>query len=367
MKLLKKKKEAYSLNFLKSLLEIYSPSGFEDEISKFLKEELTSLGFKTERDNVGNVIAESERGEPTILLCSHMDTVPGEIQVKLENEKLYGRGAVDAKSSLAAMIISSANLIQENFPAKIILAAVVDEEGSGKGIKNLINRKLNRVKVDYAVFGEPSGTKGVIIGYKGSLKLKVFCETITGHSSAPWMFENAIEKAFKAWEIIKNFRHEKEDLNSKFYSLTSCLTKIKGGSSFSIVPNKCEIEVDLRIPPQISPEEIFNLLKEKLSFTKVEALSYVKGYEADLKSPLVKSFIKAIKKIEGGQVVLLKKTGTSDMNVLAEILKIPMIAYGPGDSKLDHTQNEFIEIKDFLNSIKIYEEALKLLGKTIIT
>jgi LysW-gamma-L-lysine carboxypeptidase len=363
MKLLKKRKEAYSLNLLKSLLEFYSPSGFEEEISKFLKEELTSLGFKTEVDNVGNVIAESDGDKPAILLCGHMDTVPGKIQVKLKDEKLYGRGAVDAKGSLAAMIASSANLIQESFPAKIVLAAVVDEEGSGKGIKNLIKRKLN---IDYGIFGEPSDTSGIIVGYKGSLKLKVVCETVTGHSSAPWMFENAIEKAFEAWGIIKNFRHEKENLNSKFYSLTSCLTRINGGSSFSIVPNRCEIEVDLRIPPQISPKKIFNLLKKELSFTKVKALGYVKGYEADLKSPLVKSFIQAIRKIKGAQVALLKKTGTSDMNFLAETLKIPMVAYGPGNSKLDHTQNEFIKVKDFLISIKIYEEALKLLGKTAI-
>ncbi len=358
MRLLKKEKEVYSINLLKSLLEFYSPSGFENEISSFLKEELTNLGFKTERDSVGNVIAESNGCNPILLLCSHMDTVPGKIPVKIIDGKIYGRGAVDAKGPLAAMISASANLLYEGFPAKIILAAVVDEEGSGKGVKNLIKQGI---KVDYAIFGEPSNTKGIIIGYKGSLKLKVVCETVTGHSSASWLFENAIEKAFKAWNIIKNIRHEKENLNSKFYSLTSCLTKINGGSNFSVVPNYCEIEVDLRIPPQISPEEIFNRIKEKLNFAKVEALSYIKGYEANPDSFLVKAFIQAIRKIKGGQVTLLKKTGTSDMNILAETLKIPMIAYGPGDSVLDHTENEFIEITDFLSSIKIYEEALKLL------
>lgn len=360
MKLLKKKKEIYSINLLKSLLEFYSPSGFEDEISNFIKEELINLGFKTEKDNVGNVIGESGGDKPVILLCSHMDTVPGKIPVKIVDEKIYGRGAVDAKSSLAAIITASANLLHEDFPAKIILAAVVDEEGSGKGIKNLIKQKI---KVDYAIFGEPSNTKGVVIGYKGSLKLKVICETVGGHSSAPWLFENAIEKAFEAWNIIKNFRHEKEKLNSKFYSLTSCLTKINGGSNFSLVPNNCEIEVDLRIPPQIHPEEILYLIKKKVNFAKIEALDYVKGYEINSNSFLVKAFIYAIRKVSGSQVSLLKKTGTSDMNILAETLNIPMVAYGPGDSTLDHTENEFININDFLTSIKIYEEALKFLVK----
>jgi LysW-gamma-L-lysine carboxypeptidase len=123
MKLLKKKKEAYSINLLKSLLEFYSPSGFEEEISNFIKNELINLGFKTEKDYVGNVIAESNGSNPTILLCGHMDTVPGKIPVKFTNGKIYGRGAVDAKSSLAAMISASANLLHEGFPAKIILAA----------------------------------------------------------------------------------------------------------------------------------------------------------------------------------------------------------------------------------------------------
>lgn len=249
----------YPVRLLTKLLEIYSPSGREEEISSFLAKEMTHLGFHVQKDNIGNVIGEVGQGKPVILLCGHMDTVSGYIPVRVEDNKLYGRGAVDAKAALAAMIIASSTLAKAGLSNKILVVGAVDEEGSGKGIKHLIKEGISP---DYAIFGEPSGIENIIIGYKGSLRLKVTCKTENGHSSAPWLFENAVEKAFEIWREIQKIHLPQEKLGSRFYSITSCLTKIKGGEATSTVPSTCDIQLDLRVPPQLTPQEVFDEVRK---------------------------------------------------------------------------------------------------------
>ncbi|MEM3041907.1 MAG: M20/M25/M40 family metallo-hydrolase, partial [Nitrososphaerota archaeon] len=103
-----------SVELLRKMLETYSPSGKEKELRVLLEEELQKLGFERVRtDRAGNVYGEVGVGSPTVLLCGHMDTVPGWIPVKVEDNKVYGRGAVDAKSSLAAMISAAASFTKE--------------------------------------------------------------------------------------------------------------------------------------------------------------------------------------------------------------------------------------------------------------
>lgn len=206
----------YAVHLLTRLLEIYSPSGREEEISNFLAKEMENLGFRVRKDGVGNVIGEIGRGKPIILLCGHMDTVAGYIPVRVENNKLYGRGAVDAKASLAAMIIASSTLAKEGLSNRVLVAGVVDEEGSSRGIKHIIREGISP---DYAIFGEPSGIEKITIGYKGSLRLKIMCKTQTGHSSAPWLYENAIEKALEIWREIHTLHLPRENWEVAFTRL----------------------------------------------------------------------------------------------------------------------------------------------------
>ena len=117
----------YAVSLLKNMLEIYSPSGQEHELSSFLLAETKKLGFHSRRDDAGNMIVESGQGSPRVLLCGHMDTVPGNLETRLEEAKIRGRGAVDAKSSLAAMIVATSKL-RDKFSGRILLLGVVDEE-----------------------------------------------------------------------------------------------------------------------------------------------------------------------------------------------------------------------------------------------
>jgi len=154
------------IRLLNEIVNLDSPTGQESEIAEFLVKEMRSLGLRSRLDEAGNAVGEYEGGGPTILLCGHMDTVPGKLPVRIEENRLYGRGAVDAKPALAAMICAAGALVKDDIPADLLVVGAVDEEGRSRGIKSLIGRN---VQADHAVFGEPSGVDNITIAYKGSL------------------------------------------------------------------------------------------------------------------------------------------------------------------------------------------------------
>lgn len=358
----------YAVDLLTRMVKIYSPSGSEEEISRFLAAEMEKLGFRVRRDEVGNVIGEIGEGSPVVLLCGHMDTVEGKIPIRVEDGQLYGRGSVDAKGPLATMIVAASKFVEGGFPGKILVVGVVDEEGSGKGIQHFVE---SGIQPDYAIFGEPSGLEKVVFGYKGIVTVKITVETPSGHSAAPWLFENAIEKAMEFWRQIRKLHLREEKLKSRFYSITSCLTGIKGGNtSASFIPSHCEIFIQLRIPPQLSPEVVFEEVKRRIDRYKatnpkvkvmVEMVDVAKAFEADRRSVIVRALAWGIRKTTLNYASFSRKTGTGDMNVLGNALKIPVVTYGPGDSRLDHTPNEHIDIQEYLKSIEVLKKALKKL------
>ena len=117
MRLSGKKMEKYEVSLLQRMLEFYSPTGSEAQLSVFLSDTMEAAGIRTHIDKAGNVIGEFGEGRPTILLCGHLDTVPGNLQVKLEGGRLYGRGAVDAKAPLASIVSAASALKAEDFQA----------------------------------------------------------------------------------------------------------------------------------------------------------------------------------------------------------------------------------------------------------
>ena len=354
-----------AVQLLTNLLGIYSPSGEEGVISEFLGEEMKKLGFKVRKDTIGNLIGEAGDGEPTILLCGHMDTVVGHIPLRVEKDKIYARGAVDAKGPLSAMVIAAASVAQEaTFNARIIVASVVEEEATSRGIKHLIK---DGISADYAIFGEPSGVGNVTIGYKGNLHLKITCETETGHSSTPWLYENALEKAFELWQQIKDSIPPVETQKSPFNAVTACLTKASGGRANSVIPFRSEIHIDLRVPPQLTAAKVFGNTEKVIEKyeasnphvkVKVSIEDSNEPFEVNKSSLLVKALSSSIRKVLDKPATLMRKTGTGDMNILGRAMKAPIVTYGPGDSHLDHTKDEHIVISEFLDSIQIYKQTL---------
>ena len=355
---------AYAIELLKRALEIYTPSRSEAQLANLIKEKcLDDLGFeKVNIDSVGNVIATKGNGTPRILLCGHMDTVPGQIPVRIDSGFLFGRGASDAKAPLISMLLACSEFKQRG---TIIFAGVVDEEGNATGIKELVK---NNLSIDYAIFGEPSGINRITISYKGRIALKLTCDVLdSAHASAPWLSKNSIEEVFEVWKLLSaeiSAKYDKTDNKSNSVSLS--LTEISGGSSHNVTPQKCKVTIDIRVPNGVKCLEILNHLDtsiRNISEMKKVKITYriedmTEAFEADHSSPLVRALSLSILDVCKVRSVLLRKTGTGDMNVLGNSLNIPVVTYGPGEPHVSHSKDEKVEIQSYLTSIEIYNRAL---------
>jgi [amino group carrier protein]-lysine/ornithine hydrolase len=364
--------EQTAVRFLTNLLGIYSPSGKEQDAANFLALEMKKMGFEVGIDAIGNVIGVVGEGQPVILLCGHMDTVAGHLPLRIEEGKLFARGAVDAKGPLAAMIMAALDASKEpNFKGKILVASVVEEEATSRGVKHLITQGIN---ADYAIFGEPSGVENVTIGYKGQIQLKIVFKTETGHSSTPWLYDNALEKAIELWEQIKNASSypSLDPSASPYNAVTACLVKLVGGRATSVVPFEVEANLDIRVPIQFSTAQVFEQIEKIITkyqtanpkvSVKASVLDTVEPFEVNKSSPLVHVLSSSVRKVLNKPATLLHKTGTGDMNILGKSMNLPIVTYGPGDSHLDHTVEEHIEVNEYLQAIAVYKETLLRLSE----
>lgn len=359
---------SFAVKTLEKALRLYTPSLSEKPMADFLADKCDDLGFEDIRiDEVGNLIAKKGTGSPKIMLCGHMDVIPGKVKVRKEGDSLYGRGASDAKAPLIAMLFAAASI--ENNNGTIIFVAAVDEEGTATGIKNLVKNKMS---VDYAVFGEPSGIKQVTIAYKGRLaiNLRVSVED-SSHASAPWLSKNAIQESMIFVKELKEELEAGQDNRTKGMLLTATMTEIKGGISHNVTPKECETTFDIRIPVDMNckstEQKIATLVKEIAEKRGVDAfysiLDETEPFEAPHNSPLVRAFTLGIMETEHSRPTLIRKTGTGDMNVLGNEWKIPVVTYGPGDPHEAHTTDEKVSIDEYLKGIEIFKKTLQHLKR----
>ena len=358
----------FAVKMLEKSLRLYTPSLNERALAEFLADKCDDLGFEDINiDEVGNIYAKKGSGSPKILLCGHMDVVPGKVKVRREGDSLYGRGASDAKAPLMAMLFAAASIQNNN--GTVIFVGSVDEEGNATGIKNLVKKELD---VDYAVFGEPSGIKQVTIAYKGRLaiNLKITVED-SAHASAPWLSKNAIEESMIFTSELKKGLEEGQDKKSKGMLLTVTLTEISGGTSHNVTPKECMATMDIRIPVDMNcktiEQKIATLVKEISERRKVEAfysiLDETEPFEAPHNSAIVRAITLGIMDVEGSRPTLIRKTGTGDMNVLGNQWNIPVVTYGPGDPHEAHTIDEKVSIEEYLKGIEILKKTLEHLKR----
>jgi LysW-gamma-L-lysine carboxypeptidase len=355
---------SYAVELLKKALELYTPSRSEAALANMIKDKcVNELGFEQVHiDSVGNIIASKGTGQPRILFCGHMDTVPGQVPVRIEDGHIHGRGASDAKAPLIAMLLAASEFPKQS--GTVIFAGVVDEEGNAAGVKQLVKSKLG---VDYAVFGEPSGVENITVAYKGRLAIRLTCDVgNSAHASAPWLARNSIEEMYDFWNAIKAEIERIGAAENKAKSISCSLTEITGGSSHNVTAQKCKITVDIRVPTITSCDNVLRTVDAVI--TKVAAEKRVKAtyriedktepFEADHSSPLVRALLLAVLDVRKKRPMLLRKTGTGDMNVLGHSFKIPVITYGPGDPHASHTADERVNIEEYVASIEVYQRAL---------
>lgn len=353
---------------LVKLLSKYSPSGEEGEAQEEVFSLLVSKGFENVRmDRVGNVIGEKGDGNRALLFCSHIDTVPGMIDVKVESGRIFGRGAVDAKASLLAMALAASNYRSRSL--RLVYSSVVGEESDSRGVKNLMNELS---PPDYVIIGEPTGLRAAAIAYRGSATVKIMVSTTGGHSSSPMDDANAIIQVLKLIEHLKSRFAFSKDL---FSNIGVSITMIKGGYGDSRIPDSSEACVNLRYPPEVSFEMLSEMLVKALreyaeSNSNVlsirhEFLEHLNGYVSVKDLVMLNSVREAVRSTTGKELLLIRKLGTSDFNYTGIKWGRPQIAWGPGDPSLAHSLKESISVEELVQGVKAYEVFLSILSSSL--
>lgn len=344
---------------LETMLRIPSPSGQESELAHFLVAEMERLGFRSFIDGAGNAVGEIGDGPPIVLL-GHIDTVPGSIPVRTEEGRLYGRGAVDAKGPFAAFIAAAAGLLARGvLRARLVLVGAVEEEAaSSKGAAYIVGRYAPIA----CVIGEPSGWDRLTLGYKGRLLVEGRWQQPMAHSAGK---EVAVaERAVAFWNAVQAYCNAYNvGKIGRFAQLVPSLRAINTGSDGLI--DWAEMTIGLRLPPGVAPDALAGTLErlaaEAAGAASAPALRSRGGcpaYRGDKNNALVRAFLKGVRAV-GGTPGFLLKTGTSDMNIVGPAWRCPILAYGPGDSELDHTPDEHIVIAEYLRAIDVLEAALQ--------
>ncbi len=337
--------ETYAIGLLRGMLEIPSPSYQEHALATFLAEAMTDLGFRAHIDVVGNVIGVIERGDgPTLMLLGHLDTVPGQLPVRSEEGKLYGRGAVDAKGPLAAMICAAAGA--EDFSGRIVVIGVVEEETPGS--RGAMAIRATHSRPDALIVGEPSGWSSVVLGYRGKLDLRYAVKCPAEHPSSPT--PKASELAVACWYALVDLLGP--DAGHRVFTRPGAtLCRLNADLTSATV------DLSVRTPPGFDANTLVRRLRDRLPMGHLEVLNSVTSCRVGRSDPAVRAVVSGIRRLHA-QPRLAVKTATSDMNTLAEVWDIPMATYGPGDSRLDHSGTEHIMLSDYLRGIDVLSIAI---------
>jgi [amino group carrier protein]-lysine/ornithine hydrolase len=327
------------IEFLQRVVKIPSVTGNESLLANFLVDQFRNWGIESSIDDVGNVIASVGSGERVLILTSHMDTVPGNVPVRVGNGNLYGRGSVDAKSGLAAFAYLLREFINsENL--KIIFIGVVDEEGESRGARNV----LNRFQPDFVINGEPSGWNGITIGYRGCIKFDCSIHVEERHSSSQ-------KSAFLILnEFVNRIRNYIGNDEPSFSSTNIEVPNICGNA------HQATIRMMTRIPVGFDIGRFREFVNGNREGVDVQWIVDTPGVLLGKNNILVRGLISAIRE-EGGNPIFKKKTGTSDMNLFSR-WRCPVVSYAAGDSKLDHTPNEHINIEEFRRSVRVLRNTI---------
>ena len=336
-----------------------SVSGQEDAVARFLTGWMSARGFQAHVDAAGNAVGVRGDGPRTVVLLGHIDTVPGDIPVRVdEHGVLHGRGSVDAKGSFCTFVAAVAGLGDEALARTrfVCVGATEEEVPSSKGA----HFAAGQYAPDAVVIGEPSGWEGLTLGYKGRLVLHAAVSKPNFHTAGEG--QSAGDDLTESWFRVRAWAQERSADAGIFGAVQATVQHIE--SSSDGLTQTASGVFGLRLPPGVTPAQARAELTERLS--ELATLDF-RGDEVAVRhpkdSPLARALRVAIREA-GGTPVFKLKTGTSDMNVVAPHWPVPTLAYGPGDSRLDHTPEERLPLDEYDRAVGVLRDALTRLARS---
>lgn len=344
---------------------------------------LEPLGFKIERmrfGDVDNFYARRGNSGPLLVFAGHTDVVPtGPVdqwhtppfEPTIKDGMLYGRGAADMKTSLAAFITAIEDFVaaHPDHPGSIGLIITSDEEGIAINgtVKVVETLKARNELIDYCIVGEPTSSKvvGDMIknGRRGSLSGKLIVKGIQGHIAYPHLVKNPIHMAAPA---IKALADTVWDEGNEYFPPTSWqISNIHGGTgATNVVPGEVEILFNFRFSTASTAES----LKERVhAILDSHQLDYDLAWELSgkpfltPKGSLVTAISAAIEQAFGVTPELSTSGGTSDGRFIADIAQ-QIVEFGPLNATI-HKLNECVAIAD----IEPLQQAYKLTLEALLS
>lgn len=336
------------------LVRRYSPSTQEREAVDYLVGWMAEQSFQAYVDDIGNAVGIRGAADApkTLVLLGHIDTYPGEIPVKVENGCLYGRGSVDAKGSLAAFADAAALAAIPPGWRVVVIGALEEEIATSKGA--YYAREC--FSPDLCIVGEPSGADRITLGYKGRLVLDYSLTRPVAHTALPTPSIGELGAAF--WQKIVDWADAfNQGISSHFDCVLPHLRSINTSTDY--FNDTVKLSISLRLPPALPPEAALAAVQP---FAEPDAVLTATGpefaYRGDRNNVLVRGMLAAIR-ANGGQPGFVLKTGTCDMNVVVRRWTCPIIAYGPGDSSLDHTPNEHLPLAEYEQAVRVLQTLIE--------
>lgn len=350
--------------FLQKLVATPSVSGSEQAAAELFRSKAAELGLTAAIDAAGNAIATSQHQnatEPTdIVLLGHIDTVPGDIPVRVEDGILHGRGAVDAKGPLAAMLFAAARVTPPPGIRLVVIAAVGEETSESPGARHIVDRDSPAA----CIIGEPSNWDAVTLGYKGRLLIEYTLDRPCGHSAAA--DGSPADAALAWWAKVRRWAELHNGANTAAFETIQC-TVLDLHTESDGLTDRVRLVGSLRLPPAMPPilaaEQLDQIDRADASVT---IRSGEIAHRTTRDDPVVTALSAAIR-AHGARPRHKLKTGTADLNVVAPVWNCPIAAYGPGDSTLDHSPEERIDLAEFTRSISVLEHAINALAHQFST
>jgi succinyl-diaminopimelate desuccinylase len=285
---------------------------------------------------------------PCVILHGHLDVVPahpGQFVPRVEGDRLVGRGAYDMKGGLAAMMCALLDSAAQR-RVRVRFVCVPDEESEDVDRRSTDTLVAEGLRADFAITGEPTDLH-IGVQAKGVLALRLAVCGTAAHGSTPWLGDNAILKAHDAFRRIETLPFSRESSE-----LSISLNGIAGGDAFNKVPDRCEIDVDIRYLPNQDPDEVLaqilavspdlQLLRR---FTRAPAM-------VDRSNPYVLALRDAVGRSVGGDALSVGRDGASDAVSFLQA-GVPAVEFGPVGGG-HHGPEEWVSA----SSLRRYREAL---------
>jgi succinyl-diaminopimelate desuccinylase len=371
------RRRASIIGFLAGLVraESTNPPGDTRKVADLIAARLrgSSVDFQilSEEQRKPNVIARLGSGHPELLFTSHMDTVPvGNLKAwrhepfgaEIVGTRMHGRGAADAKASLAGMV-AAVEALGTVLPLRgtLTLTAVSDEEVGGvKGTEYLVDRGL--LHPDHVVVGEITDNR-LATAEKGVLWLRITTHGRAAHGSTPWEGSNAITAMLRVLGAIE--ARIGGHLGTLAHPLTPppslSIGTIRGGVATNVVPDWCEATIDRRtLPNETIPEAVAQMERVIADLQRadphlqadVEVIQSGPPIETSPEAPIVQAAQAVARELQLPSDPVGYQQA-SDGRFFAE-RGIPTILFGPGDPELAHTVNESVDVNEVVTAAKFY-------------